>query len=137
LVQTPHSRLGGQGVSDSPQACGIAHASKTIALVCKVDPLLLFPIGHILVTIQDYLSREGRVGAETSFDSAQAFVTSDLRKRQAKGLIPTREIFDLTIAVISIDANLKLVGRNELQELRETVRPRLNYCLRTNWKTVD
>jgi hypothetical protein len=61
----------------------------------------------------------GLLGAETSFDIAQAFAISELSKQQAKELIPTREFFDVAIALVSIDANLKLIGRKELHELRE------------------
>lgn len=61
----------------------------------------------------------GLLGAETSFDVAQAFAIGELRKQQAKELIPTRRFFDVAIALVAIDANLKRVGGNEFQELRE------------------
>src|SRR5579872_5300156 len=38
---------------------------------------------------------------------------------QTQELIPTREIFDVAIALIAIDANLKLVGREKIHKLRE------------------
>ena len=61
----------------------------------------------------------GLLGAETGFDIAQTFAISELSKDQAKELIPTREIFDVAIGLVSIDASLKLVGRDELHKLRE------------------
>jgi len=61
----------------------------------------------------------GLLGAETSFDVAQAAPISELRKDEAEELIPTREIFDVAIALVAIDANLKLVGREEIQKLRK------------------
>jgi hypothetical protein len=42
-----------------------------------------------------------------------------LSKRQTKELIPAGKIFDVTIALVPLDANLKLVGWEELRELRE------------------
>jgi hypothetical protein len=59
------------------------------------------------------------LGAQTSFDIAQAAAISELSKHQAKELIPTREVLDVTIALVAIDANLKLVSREEIQKLRE------------------
>jgi translation elongation factor EF-4 len=59
------------------------------------------------------------LGAKTSFDIAQAAAISELSKHQAKELIPTREVFDVPIALVAIDANLKLVSREEIQKLRE------------------
>jgi hypothetical protein len=61
----------------------------------------------------------GLLGAQASFDIAKTFAVRELSKGQAKELIPTREIFDVAIALISIDANLKLVGRQTIHELRE------------------
>ena len=51
--------------------------------------------------------------------SRKIFAISELSKGQAKELIPTREIFDVAIALVTIDTNLKLIGRDELQKLRE------------------
>jgi len=61
----------------------------------------------------------GLLGAKTSFDIAQAAAISELSEQQAKELIPTREILDVTIALVAIDANLKLVGGEEIPKLRE------------------
>jgi translation elongation factor EF-4 len=61
----------------------------------------------------------GLLGAQTRFDIAQAAAKSKLGEQQAKELIPTREIFDVPIALVAIDAKLKLVGREEIQKLRE------------------
>ena len=57
--------------------------------------------------------------APTDFDVAQTGATGELRKGQAKELIPAREILDVTVALVAIDAKLKIVRRNELPELSE------------------
>ena len=61
----------------------------------------------------------GLLSTKTSFDVAKTFAISELGKRQTKELIPAGEIFDVTIALVPLDANLKLVGWKELHELRE------------------
>jgi hypothetical protein len=61
----------------------------------------------------------GLLGPKTGFDIAETFAIGELRKGQTKELIPAREIFDVAIALVSIDANLKLVGGEEIHELRE------------------
>jgi hypothetical protein len=61
----------------------------------------------------------GLLGAKASFDIAQAAAIGELSKQETKELIPTREVFDVTIALVAIDANLKLVSREETQKLRE------------------
>jgi hypothetical protein len=61
----------------------------------------------------------GLLGTQTSFDIAQAAAIGQLSEQQTKELIPTREVLDVTIALVAIDANLKLVGREEIQKLRE------------------
>ena len=61
----------------------------------------------------------GLLGTKTSFDIAEAFAISELSKCQTEELIPAGKIFDIAIALIPIDANLKLVGWEELHELRE------------------
>jgi hypothetical protein len=61
----------------------------------------------------------GLLGAQTRFDIAQAATIRQLSEEQTKELIPTREVFDVTIALVTIDANLKLVSGKEIQKLRE------------------
>jgi hypothetical protein len=61
----------------------------------------------------------GLLRAETSFDVAQAAAIGELSEGEAEELIPTRELFDVAIALVAIDANLKLVGRDEIQKLRK------------------
>jgi hypothetical protein len=61
----------------------------------------------------------GLLGAQTSFDIAQAAAIGQLREQQRKELIPAREVLHVTIALVAIDANLELVGREEIQKLRE------------------
>jgi hypothetical protein len=61
----------------------------------------------------------GLLGTETGFDIAETFAVGELSKGQTKELIPAGEIFDVAIALVSIDANLKLVGGEEVHELRK------------------
>jgi hypothetical protein len=61
----------------------------------------------------------GLLGAQAGFDIAKTFAVRELSKGQTQELIPTREIFDVAIALIAIDANLKLVGREKIHKLRE------------------
>jgi hypothetical protein len=68
----------------------------------------------------------GLLGAKTRFDGAQAAAIRELREQQAKELIPTREVLDVTIALVTIDANLKLVGRKEIQKLRENTAAKIH-----------
>jgi hypothetical protein len=65
----------------------------------------------------------GLLGTKTSFDIAEAFAISELSKCQTEELIPAGKIFDIAIALVAIDANLKLVGWEELHELRENSSP--------------
>ena len=59
------------------------------------------------------------LSAQTGFDVAQTAAIGELSESQTEELIPAREIFDVAIALVAIDAKLKLVARNELHELRE------------------
>src|SRR5204862_5174038 len=61
----------------------------------------------------------GLLSTKTSFDIAEAFAISELSKGQTEELIPAGEILDVAIALVPIDANLKLVGGKEFHELRE------------------
>ena len=61
----------------------------------------------------------GLLGTETGFDIAETFAVGELSKGQTKELIPAGEIFDVAIALVAIDTNLKLVGREEVHELGE------------------
>ena len=61
----------------------------------------------------------GLLGTKTGFDIAETFAIGELSKGQTKELIPAREIFDVAIALVPIDANLKLVSGEEVHELRE------------------
>jgi len=61
----------------------------------------------------------GLLSAKTSFDIAEAFAIGELSKSQTEELIPAGEIFDVAIALVAIDANLKLVGWEEVHELRK------------------
>jgi len=52
----------------------------------------------------------GLLSAKTSFDIAEAFAIGGLSKSQTEELIPAGEIFDVAIALVALDANLKLLG---------------------------
>src|SRR2546423_13595254 len=56
----------------------------------------------------------GLLGTETGFDIAEAFALGELNKAR-EGTDPSRRIFDLAIALVSINANLKLIGGEEVQ----------------------
>jgi len=79
----------------------------------------------------------GGLGAKTSFDIAQACAISKLREQQAKELIPTREVLDVTIALVAIDANLKLVGREEIQKLSQNTAAKIHLLSGMGWKTAQ
>lgn len=68
----------------------------------------------------------GLLSAKTSFDVAQAAAISQLGEHQAKELIPTGEALDVPIALVAIDANLKLVSRDEFQKLRENTSAKIH-----------
>jgi hypothetical protein len=68
----------------------------------------------------------GLLGTKTGFDIAETFAIGKLSKGQTKELIPAGEIFDVAIAMVSIDANLKLVGWEEVHELRENGSPKIH-----------
>ena len=70
-------------------------------------------------TSEAHMIELGLLGAQTGFDVAQTCAIGELSESSTQELIPTREIFDVAIALVSIHANLKVVGRNELRELRE------------------
>jgi hypothetical protein len=59
------------------------------------------------------------LSAQTGFDVAQTGATGELRRGQAEELIPARKILDVTVALVSIDAKLEIVRRNELHDLSE------------------
>jgi hypothetical protein len=68
----------------------------------------------------------GGLGAQTGFDIAQTAAISELSEQQAKELVPTREVLHVTIALVAIDANLELVGREEIQKLRENTAAKIH-----------
>jgi hypothetical protein len=65
------------------------------------------------------VTKLGLLGTQTSLDSAQTFAVGELSEGQTKELIPAGEFFDIAIALVAIDANLKLLSREEIHELRE------------------
>jgi hypothetical protein len=68
----------------------------------------------------------GLLGTKTGFDIAETFAIGELSKGQTKELIPAGEIFDVTIALVPIDAKLKLVGWEEVHELRENASAKIH-----------
>jgi hypothetical protein len=61
--------------------------------------------------------------AQTDFDVAQTFTKSKLAESHAQELIPTREGFDLIIALIAADAAAKLLGMYQVKNLRKNKLP--------------
>jgi len=61
----------------------------------------------------------GLLSAQAGFDVAQTRTIGQLSKSQTEELIPARKIFDIMIATVALDAQLKLVGGNKLHELSE------------------
>src|SRR6266853_1114702 len=61
----------------------------------------------------------GLLGTKTGFDIAETFAVGELSKGQTEELIPAGEIFDVAIALVAIDANLKRVGWEEVHKLRK------------------
>jgi hypothetical protein len=61
----------------------------------------------------------GLLRPETSFDSAQTPPISELSEGQTEELVPTREAFDITIALVAVDTKLKLIGWDEVEQLRK------------------
>jgi hypothetical protein len=61
----------------------------------------------------------GLLCAQTGLDVAETAAIGELSKSQTEELLPAREILDVTVALISIDAKLKLLAWDELQELSE------------------
>jgi hypothetical protein len=51
--------------------------------------------------------------------SRKIFAIDELSKGQTEELVPAGEIFDVAIALAPIDADLKLIAGEEVQELRE------------------
>jgi hypothetical protein len=91
----------------------------------------IFPTGTVTGTNR-WLSSRGHTPSRTTprrkarggkgrerRDIAKTFAIGDLSKGQTKELIPAGEIFDVTIALVPIDTNLKLVGWEKVHELRE------------------
>jgi hypothetical protein len=61
----------------------------------------------------------GLLGTQTGFDVAETRALGQLSESQTEELIPAREIFHVTIAMVLIDAELEPVGRDELHQLGE------------------
>ena len=61
----------------------------------------------------------GLLGTQTDSDIAQIFPVGELSEGQKKELIPAGEYSDSAIALVAISGNLKLVGREEVHEMRK------------------
>jgi hypothetical protein len=68
----------------------------------------------------------GLLRTQARFDGAQAAPLSALREQQAKELLPTREVLEVTIALVAIDAKLKVLGREKVQELRKNTAAKIH-----------
>jgi hypothetical protein len=79
----------------------------------------------------------GLLSTKTSFDIAEAFAISELSKGQTEELIPAGEIFDVAIALVPIDANLKLVGAGGIPRVeRKRFGLGSSTASRASWKAV-
>ncbi|MCU1316697.1 MAG: hypothetical protein JWN63_2019 [Candidatus Acidoferrum typicum] len=78
----------------------------------------------------------GLLSTKTSFDIAEAFAISELSKGQTEELIPAGEIFDVAIALVPIDANLKLVGGGSPRVERKRFGLDSSTASGANWKAV-
>jgi hypothetical protein len=99
------------------------HANQHLSKVAVNTPVAtLVGIGERRArnaTSKTHVIKPGLLSAQAGFDVAETGAIGQLSKSQTKELIPAREIFDVMIAVVAIDAQLKLVGGNELHELSE------------------
>ena len=77
-------------------------------------------------TAESHMIELGLLRPQTRFDVAQTFAISELSESEAEKLIPARKIFDVAMTLIAIDRELKLVGGDELHELRENRLPRVH-----------
>jgi hypothetical protein len=59
------------------------------------------------------------LGAQTSFDVAQALAIGQLRERQTEELIQTGEALYLVVATVALNATVELVQRKEIHQLRK------------------
>src|SRR5256886_16103630 len=119
------AQIDGRGVQGIHRL-GQLHAERFVAVevasggnqdLCKigVDPPVAMLVG-VCHGVARNLAPEapmivlGLLGTKTSFDIAETFAIGELSKSQTEELIPAGEIFDVAIALVSIDANSKLVG---------------------------
>jgi hypothetical protein len=56
---------------------------------------------------------------QTRFDIAQTFAPSQLSKDQADELLPTGEVLDLVVAIVALNATMKLLPMKQIQKLGE------------------
>jgi hypothetical protein len=47
---------------------------------------------------------------ETSFDVSEAFPIGQLSKGHAEKLVPAREVFDFVVAIVTVNAFVKIVN---------------------------
>jgi hypothetical protein len=59
------------------------------------------------------------LSTQTGFDVAKALSKCELGKRQAKELIAAGEVFDVVVPLVAIHADLKVVAREKVHELRK------------------
>jgi len=59
----------------------------------------------------------GLLGPQAGFNIPQTLSVGELREGHAEELFPAREVLDVAIAVVALDAELKFIFRDEIQEL--------------------
>jgi hypothetical protein len=79
------------------------------------------PISHVArdLAAKTHVVKLGLGHAQADLNIPQALAKGQLGKGHAQILVPTGEAFDLVVAVVALDAFAKLVGWNEIHQLRK------------------
>ena len=84
------------------------------------------------ISIARHISSEGHViecplsRTETCLDVSETFLIGQLSKGHAEELVPARKVFDLVVAVVSLNAFLKFVNGSRVYELGKDRFPRIH-----------
>src|SRR2546421_7434045 len=64
-----------------------------------------------------HMVKLGLLCPQANLNVTQAFAIGELREGHTEKLFPAREVLDVTVAVVSLDAELKFIFRDEIQKL--------------------
>ena len=67
--------------------------------------------------VKTHVIKLGLLCPQASLNITQTLAIGELREGHAEKLLPAREVFDVTVAVVSIDTELKFILRDEIHEL--------------------